>query len=166
MDDAYDFLVNAAVEASPLPADIAVAEHDLGQVVKLVEAHARRPAQTAERSARVGALARRMSQEARSRFDAALSSQVLLPMQAVAAMNDDDVATVEALARDLRRFEATARHLGAREHYDRQLRQSVDVLRPHAEDTAQRCADKLRLIEILAGPELAMAMLAAPRPAR
>ncbi len=159
MDNAYDFLVASASDAPPLPADLAVAEQDLRRVVHLLQSHERRSGQTAERSARVNELARRMSREARTRFDTALTTQVLLPMRSAAALNDDDVATVEALARDLRRFEGTARNLGAREHYDRQLRQSAEALRPAATDSTQHRADKLRMVEILAGPELALSML-------
>lgn len=100
-----------------------------------------------------------MQAQANARFTAALTTQVLVPMRGSEAMSDSDVATVEALARDLRRFEGTARRLGQRDHYDRQLRSSAESLRPSAEDPQQLRADKLRLVEILAGPELARSML-------
>jgi hypothetical protein len=68
---------------------------------------------------------------------------------------------VEALARDVRRFEATARRIGGGDHFDKQLRQSGEALRPAAGDSARQRADKLRLVEILAGSEVAYGMLVA-----
>lgn len=156
---AYDFLITSAAEAPPLPGDLAVAELELRRVVDLVEAHERRPAQTSARAAKVNELARRMRNEARTRFDTALATQVMLPMRTTHAMTDADIATVEALARDVRRFEATARRIGGGEHFDKQLRHNSEALRPTANDTPQQRADKLRLVEILAGSEAARAML-------
>lgn len=158
IDQGYDFLVNTVAGAPPLPADLAVAEQDLRRAVELVEAHGRRIGQTAERSSRVNDMARRMSQEARTRFETALSAQILLPMQKVDSLSSQDIATVEAMARDLRRFESTARRLGGREHYDRQLQASGEALRPKSEDAPQTQADKLRMVEILLGAERAYRM--------
>lgn len=157
--NAYDFLITSAAEAPPLPGDLAVAELELRRVVDLVEAHERRPAQTSARAAKVNDLARRMRTEARTRFDNALATQVMLPMRSSHAMSDADIATVEALARDVRRFEATARRIGGGGHFDTQLRQNSEALRPTPSDTPQQRADKLRLVEILAGSEAARAML-------
>lgn len=160
--NAFDFLVTNASEAPPLASDLASAEIELRRVVELVEAHERRIGQTAARTAKVNELARKMREQARMRFDSALATQVMLPMRAATtAMTDSDIATVEALARDVRRFEATARRIGGGDHFDKQLRQSGEALRPAAGDSARQRADKLRLVEILAGSEVAYGMLVA-----
>jgi hypothetical protein len=141
-DAAIDFALGTIAAAPPLPPDMAAAELELRRAVLLLEACDGRTTQTIERSQRLRDLRQRFEQEARSSFDTALAD-----------LAEGD----EARARDLRRFEATARRVGTRTNYDRALRDAVERLRPGSDDPARM--DKLRLVEILAGPEVAFAML-------
>jgi hypothetical protein len=159
IETAFDFLLEQADSPRAMPEDLAVAELSLRKLVELVEAHGRRAAQPAGRHVRVGELAARARAQARTQFDAALSRQVLVPMRLAGDMSDTDIATVEALARDIRRFETTARRLGGRDHFEQQLRAGSEALRPSPADSQQQRADKLRVVEILAGPQVARSMM-------
>jgi hypothetical protein len=70
------------------------------------------------------------------------------------------VAGLEAAARDLRRFEQASRQAGSGELYDRQLRQAGRLLQtPALQNSAMTLADRARLMELLLGPEEALALL-------
>ncbi len=159
-DGALD-LALATIEAAPaLPPDMVVAEQDLKRAISLIEACDGRTAQTAERRERLRDLRKRYEQEARSCFDTALASGIMDPVAGIAGADDAAVVAMEHRARDLRRFEATARRVGTRTHYDQTLRDAAERLRPAGDATPAARSDRLRLVEILAGAEVALAMLA------
>jgi len=54
-----------------------------------------------------------------------------------------------------------ARQVGGGEAYDRQLRRAAEALKPHAGEAAETFMDRVRLVEILQGPEAALALMAA-----
>ncbi len=62
-------------------------------------------------------------------------------------------------ARDVRRFEHVARRINRSDHYDRQLRGTIDGLARRAADDNEARVDRLRLAEILLGSEKALQML-------
>jgi hypothetical protein len=66
---------------------------------------------------------------------------------------------VETTARQLRALETEARRLGSAPTYDALLRQTAVVARNVASDAGLALVEKVRLIEILAGSEEALALL-------
>jgi len=111
------------------------------------------------RSARIAATRARVDSACRGRFQALLQDTVAGRLSAGLPQTPHDVATLEAAARDLRRFEHVARRISGSDHYDRQLRALVSGLAPDKADDPQARVDRLRLAEVLLGPEQAMQML-------
>ena len=72
----------------------------------------------------------------------------------------EDVARLENAARNLRGFEQVARRVNGSDHYDRSLRRTAALLAPKERDDPVTRVDRLRLAEILLGPEVALNMLA------
>jgi hypothetical protein len=114
-----------------------------------------------DRRVRIDDLRRRLDGTCRGCFDAMLVERVLLPLQSLPAdAGDAEVAGLEAAARDLRRFEQASRQAGSGELYDRQLRQAGRLLQtPALQNSAMTLADRARLMELLLGPEEALALL-------
>lgn len=113
---------------------------------------------SAERRKQLHGLRQKLDAACRARFEDGLSTDLLpslhaLPDQPEAA----DILGVEATARHLRLLESEARALGSGAVYDRLLAQAADTVRAQASSMAP--VDRLRLVEILAGSEAAVAML-------
>lgn len=66
---------------------------------------------------------------------------------------------LEEAARGLRALETEARGVGGGETYDKLLRQAAEIVRQTPGADVIGRADRVRLVEILAGPEAALAML-------
>ena len=81
--------------------------------------------------------------------------------QAAEAMtidNGDEAFTqLEHAARDLRRLETAGRRLGSGEHYDALVQTVSAQFRKH--DKGLGLADRVRIVEILSGPDEALALL-------
>ena len=75
---------------------------------------------------------------------------------------DDDaaVSALETAARDLRRLETAGRRLGSGEQYDAMLHALSAAVR--TTDRSLELADRVRLVEILCGPDAALALLEEP----
>ncbi len=80
----------------------------------------------------------------------------------VEPLDDDTIATMEACARDLRWFETAARKLGNAKFYDTLLNDAVVAVRSDRGRLA--VTDQISLVEILDGPEQALAMLTGVKP--
>lgn len=80
------------------------------------------------------------------------------------AMDAEAVGLLEASARQLRNFEQVARRVNRSDHYDKLLRDTAALLAPVAGEDEFARIDRLRLAEILLGPETALSMLG-PMPA-
>lgn len=111
------------------------------------------------RSARISATRARVDGACRSQFQSMLQDQVLNRLAGGLPRSPDDIASLETAARDIRRFEHVARRISGSDHYDRQLRTTIAGLRPSAGDDSDSRVDRLRLAEILLGPEQALQML-------
>ena len=96
----------------------------------------------------------------RERFAATLGHFLAEPAQEPA-----DAAplapALEASARDLRRFETAARQLGGAQSYDHALRRAAEEVFAMPEAVALTRVERLRLAEILAGPEQALRLFRA-----
>lgn len=157
---AVDALLGAAAAADTRPAG-RPATAELRRVVRLLadlEAMANPPA---ARRFRIETLRRQLDASSREKFSVALEAAVMRPAATLAAADDDQVAGLEAAARDLRCYEQIARRLGGATHYDQRLRAAAENLLPRPSDPPATVVDRIRLIEILQGPEAALAAIPA-----
>jgi hypothetical protein len=122
---------------------------------ELAEGSADRPA----RSARIAATRARIDTACRTRFEASLQERVVTPLAAPLAEQAEVTGALEDAAREMRRFEQVARRINNSDAYDRMLRNTRPLLAPRPGDDPQARVDRLRLAEILLGPEQALQML-------
>ena len=157
IDATIDTIEIGLASQSPMAA-AAACLRDIVGLFEDVEAHCdKRPS----RKARVAQLRRALDTANREKFSRAIDGQLLAPAETLADATDEAVLTLETTARDLRRFEGVARRLGGAEHYDTRLRDAATALKPRGDDNAQTVIDRVRLIEILQGPEVAMRAMSA-----
>ena len=107
---------------------------------------------------RVEAIRRRMDQSCRARFIEALTREILPRMAQAGARNAAEWQALEAEARDLRRLESIGRRFGGGEAYDALLGEAA-AMAAAVDQTPPTLASRVRLVELLAGPEAAMAVL-------
>jgi hypothetical protein len=108
-----------------------------------------------DRRDRLTQIRARIKTECQALFVERLSTDLLDPLR---ACSPDSGWELEAAARGLRALETEARRVGDDKAYDVLLRQAADMVR---ETTAQGGLDRvegLRLMEIVAGPEAALAL--------
>jgi hypothetical protein len=147
-------------------AENAVAVSDLADTVLEVRRTATLLNHLAQRAdlpqmwARVQAIRQRLDAGCRQRFAHAMATEFLpLLGQRSAGGNSGAMSTLEATARQLRGLESEARSIGGGEAYDASLRDAAAAVQ--AESSTMSLAARVRLVEILAGPEAAMALLEA-----
>ena len=110
------------------------------------------------RRGRLDTMRRRADASCRRCFEQAFTqTMVVLEAGSEALPDDDAIATMESQARDLRWLETAARKLGSAAFYDTMLNDAVASVRSNRGSLA--LADQVRMVEILAGPDQAMAML-------
>ena len=160
IDRAIDTTIDAVAETLEHPPQLAQAAEVLCNMVVAIENLEAQCLGRVSRKARLAELRHSIDANNRQQFTAALDSQLLQPAQAIGGADDEQIGVLEATARDLRRFEAIARRIGSADHFDRQLKTAVAALKPQPGETAHTMVDRLRLIEILRGPEAAAAMMA------
>ncbi|MGG5811293.1 hypothetical protein [Falsiroseomonas sp. CW058] len=153
----------AAISACDSPAAAASAAAALGERLSDLEAVAAGGLLAGERK-RMAAIRRDGAESCRLRFDAALASRLLLPAaQACGGPPADDatVAALEAAARELRQLESAGRRLGGEAAFDRALRDAVArLIALGAAPGGLTRIEIARMVEILAGPEAALPLLA------
>ncbi len=116
-----------------------------------------------EQRRRIDAIRREADALCLARFERAAAAAMSDIGTATTAANcDEALAALETDARDLRRLESAARRLGSGEQYDAMLRGLSAAARTGG--NGMGLADRVRLVEILAGPDEALALLAAPLP--
>jgi hypothetical protein len=115
---------------------------------------------TPERHQRLKTIRARLDAACRAQFAHGLSSEFLTPLQRLEKGSDDAAAgRLETVARHLRELEAEARAIGGGGSYDALLRQAASAVT--VRDVGLDLADQVRLVEILSGPEAALALLKA-----
>ena len=113
-----------------------------------------------ERRERLRALRSRLDTACRARFADGLANELLAPLGAHARPEDRTLhVTLETAARRLRALETEGRRIGSGDHYDAMLTQASDAVTAASSGGALSLAHKVRLVEILAGPEVAMSLL-------
>jgi len=106
-------------------------------------------------------LRQKLDVDCKLRFETGLSGELLTSLRALPDQPEaGDIIALETTARSLRAFESEARALGSGSSYDRLLAQAAETVQAQARSNGMDRADGLRLVEILAGSEAALAMLA------
>jgi hypothetical protein len=109
---------------------------------------------------RIKLLRHQLDQSCQARFSEGLTANFLTPLSAVCNTADDGaIDRLENSARGLRILETAARMAGGADIYDQKLRQAADAVRLLPQTATLEWADRIRLVEILAGPEIALTMI-------
>ena len=157
--------LEGGLEAQVSGADLPDAGDEVGRLVALLdELHA--CAKTSERRASVAAMRKRLHNSCRARFRTGIADALLTPLQA-RTENIDGAMQVqfEQAARGLRALETHGRRIGGVNDYDQLLTVAADAMRQAAAQGVLTVPRQVRLIEILAGAEAALAVLdASPAP--
>lgn len=112
------------------------------------------------RRGRVHAIRRRLEAGCKARFTAGLKDELLAPLQHLGiSPAPADIPTLEAAARGLRVLETEGRTVGGGATYDALLDQAADVIKDDTMLDRLSRADQTRLVEILRGPDAALAMI-------
>jgi hypothetical protein len=139
--------------------DLATAGAKVHRLVGLLDELGCETASTARR-ARLRAIRGRLDASCHARFAEGLADEFIAPLQQFRRATDPDAPQqLEATARQLRNLEIAGRRLGSAAAYDALLRQAAATVRDLAPDAGLTLIDRIRLIEILAGPEEASALL-------
>jgi len=115
---------------------------------------------SADRRERLNDLRERIDAGCQALFTERLASDLLEPLRACVASGDPDgVWDLETAARGLRALETEARRRGPHKLYDRLLGEAADIIRAAIVGGGVNRGGGLRLMEIVAGPEVALALL-------
>jgi hypothetical protein len=160
MDAALDGLSReGGMEArlAALPLDTAGGEiRRLGAMLDALEVRAA----DAKRRGRYWALRQRLDAGCRTRFATALDEDVLTPLRMLTApIGQSGQDRLERSATRLRALEAEARQIGGGEIYDALLDQGAETVRQAIGTGGLTAMRAVRLTEILAGPDAAMALM-------
>lgn len=113
-----------------------------------------------ERRRRVHELRQRIDMSCRSRFESGLTGEFVTPLMLLRPGADPaEVTRLEDTARDLRKLEAAARQVNARSGLDAQLQRAAGEIGTMDPTGALGLADRVRMVEILAGSDAALALL-------
>jgi hypothetical protein len=146
-------------DAEMVGSDLAAAGAQVHRIVSLLAGLGNETAPAARR-ARVKAIRARLDANCRTRFANSLADEFLAPLHASGQSSEPEaLQRLETTARQLRALEAEARCLGSASSYDALLRETAIVVRNLAPDTGLALAEKVRLVEILAGAEEALMLL-------
>ncbi len=111
-------------------------------------------------AARITELRQRLDVSCRTRFWTGLRAEFVKSLEALVSEADDQgVMRLEAAARGLRALGAEGRRFGSAEVYELLLRQTTDAVKAIPAGGALTQSDKVRLVEILAGPDEAWTLL-------
>jgi hypothetical protein len=113
-----------------------------------------------QRRAQLRSIRQRLDASCKARFTAGLERELLAPLRQLADPPDRTVMTaLEVAARSLRVLEIEARAIGNGAAYDLLLHRATDMIKGGALGDHLGAVDQVRLVEFLAGPEAALAML-------
>jgi hypothetical protein len=115
---------------------------------------------SADRRDRLNDLRARIDAGCQALFTERLETDLLEPLRACIASGDADaVWELETAARGLRALETEARRAGEQKLYDRLLGEAAGIIRAAIVGGAVNRGGGLRLMEIVGGPEVALALL-------
>ena len=146
-------------EAEMVGPDLATAGAQVHRIISLLDGFGNETVPAARRI-RMAAIRKRLDANCRIRFANSMAGEFLSPLRALPQSPEPEMLTrLETTARQLRALEAEARCLGSATSYDALLRETAIVVRNLAPTAGLALADKVRLVEILAGPEEALKLL-------
>jgi hypothetical protein len=122
--------------------------------------HQDSPNANPRRRDQLGMVRQRLAAGCKARFASGLQDELLAPLQRVGVPLD--LATIPALesaARGLRVLETEGRVISSGSAYDVLLGSAADAIKGSAMRDRLALADQIRLVEILSGPDAALAML-------
>jgi hypothetical protein len=137
-------------------ADAGVMANHIKTLLTQLDSAANKP----QRREQLRTIRQRLDASCKARFAAGLEAELLVPLRNLgdvpsrAAING-----LETAARSLRILELEARTIGGGATYDMLLRQATDVIKGGAGGSRLAAVERIRLVEFLAGPEAALAML-------
>jgi hypothetical protein len=119
------------------------------------------PTQSPSRMARAENLRHQTDLACRARFEETIHEQIVIPMmQSQSTLSDAQIITMEATARELKKYAAAGRALTNTEFYDTTLKKHVaSLMQLVSGPPADRLAERARLVEILMGSDLALKLL-------
>ncbi len=127
-----------------------------GRIAKLLR-HLDTDTANPQRQVRLRAIRKTLDAGCKARFTAGLEQELLLPLN---SSSPPAISVLEAAARGLRVLETEARAVGSGAIYDMLLKKAAEAIGSSAMLGRLAKVDQVRLIEILTGPEAAMALLA------
>jgi hypothetical protein len=144
------------IAASPLMAAGATA----GRIAALLnELH--RDGMTTTRRKQLHSLRQKLDADCSARFQADLDTEFLTSLRALPDRpGAQDISHLETTARSMRALESGARNFGSGNTYDRLLAKAADTVGAWGDSSGMEFVDRLRLVEILAGSEAALKLLA------
>jgi hypothetical protein len=121
------------------------------------------PGATAQRRRRIQELRHALDASSRARFQEGMASEFAAPLrEQLEAAGPIDVDGLEEAARRLREIETAGRRVGSAKAYDTLLQSAAQDVMRLDERPGLTLADKVRMVEVLAGADQALAMLGAP----
>jgi hypothetical protein len=159
VDQAIDSTIDSVESSASNLGSLSNASVALRRSIRLLDELESVCSQRPSRKARIAELRREVDTASRKQFSQALAHELLEPARALVGATDEAVIRLERSARDLRRFEMIARRLGGGDHFDRNLKQAAAALAPQPDEPRATLIDRIRLIEILQGPEAAIAAI-------
>ncbi len=143
------------IAAGPMAAAGAAARQ-MALLLTHLDAVTRKPA----RKAQVAQLRKRLDEACKARFATVLEQELLAPLRELASSaRPASPAELEASARGLRVLETDARAAGSGRAYDALLAQASGTVQSEAVAEKLELVDRVRLVEILEGPDAALALL-------
>jgi hypothetical protein len=168
MDGAGDILLRQLNEEDCTGARIIKASlSDAGTVtsrIVMLLAHLADAAAKPARREQLRLLRRRLDAACRARFVSGLRNELLTPLQCPGvSVSPAEMRALETAARGLRLLATEASAVANGPAYGKLLGQAVEAIKNDSMRDKLALADRLRLVEILAGPDAALAMLDQPR---
>lgn len=138
--------------------DIGEAAAEAARVATLLSGLEKGPPPSPDRRRKLEQIRKEADSLCRGRFDRAIAD-TLTQAGAFATGPLDDTASIgfENAARDLRRLESAGRRLGSSEHYDALVKTVSTQM--HEPRGGLPLIDRVRMVEILSGPDEALALL-------
>jgi len=140
-------------------AELAAVGAEVRRIAALLEA-IDGPGATAQRRRRIQELRHALDASSRTRFQDGMASEFIGPLrEQLEAAGPIDVDGLEEAARRLRQIETAGRRIGSAKTYDTLLRSTAQDVMRLDERPGLTLADKIRMVEVLAGSDQALAML-------
>lgn len=165
LDSAVNFFLDelerrGSAEGPLAGVELSQAGNEIARLATILNELATHYGDAFERRRRLENLRRSINESCRRRFEKGLTCELIEPLKALPEQIDPIVITAfEDTARNLRRLEFAVRQVGDSSRYDELLRNTMVIVREEIRSPALTLADRIRLIELLAGPEEALAMM-------